>query len=174
MPFDLVVSAESALSPDQVIARAGTEFSLRRADVWTNVDPRRLHVHERGPTHVEVTEYATGIGWFAWERTRYDWSEPGLIKQVVLDSNVLVPGSTWELRVTPRAGGGSTGHMTFARNFRRCLAGAFGWVMNHLAGRPGWGWYLRSALRAIERAQSGLIASGATDPKARASRSAER
>ena len=46
-----------------------------------------LAVHERGATHVEVTEYGTGPAWFAWERSRYDWSEPDRIRQTVIDSN---------------------------------------------------------------------------------------
>ena len=63
-------------------------------------------MHERGATHVEVTEYGTGPTWFAWERSRCDWSEADRIRQTVIDSNVLEPGSTWELRVRPRQGGG--------------------------------------------------------------------
>ncbi|HEY2902589.1 MAG TPA: SRPBCC family protein [Polyangia bacterium] len=155
----LEVTAETAANPEQVLALAGTNFSEQRAEVWTNVDARRLAVHERGATHVEVTEYATGIAWFAWERTRYDWSEPGLIKQVVLDSNVLQRGSWWELRVNPRAGGGSEVRMTFARRFRRSFNGAFAYLLNHLLGRRGWGWYLRSALKAVERASPSSAAS---------------
>jgi hypothetical protein len=155
----LEVSAETAASPDQVLSLAGTNFSGHRAKVWTNVDPKRLTVHERGDTFVEVTEYATGIAWFAWERTRYDWSEPGRILQVVLDSNVIEPGSAWELRVRLRDGGGSDVRMILARSFRRSFAGAFGFLMNHLMGRWGWGWYLRSALNVVERS-AGVAADG--------------
>jgi hypothetical protein len=35
------------------------------------------------------------------------WSEPGKVNQSVLDSNVLEQGSTGELRVAARDGGGS-------------------------------------------------------------------
>lgn len=150
--MQIEVTAETAASPEQVFSLAGKDFSERRAKVWTNVDGRRLEVHERGATYVEVTEYATGIAWFAWERTRYDWSQPGLITQVVLDSNVLEPGSSWELRVNPREGAGCEVRMTLARRFRRSFSGGFGYLLNHLFGRRGWGWYLRSALRAVERA----------------------
>jgi hypothetical protein len=145
------VVAQTAISPEEVLSRAGTDFSEHRAKIWTNVDAKRLEVHGRGATYVEVTEYATGIAWFAWERSRYDWSEPGSIKQVVLDSNVLEPGSTWELGVNPRDGGGSLVQMTFARSFRRSSRGACGYLLNHIFGRRGWGWYLKSALRAVER-----------------------
>ena len=99
-----------------------------------------------------MTEGATGISWFAWERARYDWSRPGIVKQTVLDSDVLEPSSSWELRVAPRKGGGSEVEMTLQRRFRRSPAGAVAYVFSHLAGRRGWAWYLRSALKTVEQA----------------------
>jgi hypothetical protein len=53
------------------------------------VTTRKLEVHERGANFAEVTEDATGIARWFWERSRYDWSEPATVKQTVLDSNVL-------------------------------------------------------------------------------------
>ena len=148
----ITVTAATSASPERVLALAGTDFSADRAKVWPNVAVKRLVVHERGDTHAEVTEGATGIAWFAWEGTRYDWSRPGIVKQTVLDSNVVEPGSIWELRVAPREGAGSEVEMTLQRRFRRSPAGAVGYVFNHLAGRRGWAWYLRSALKAVEQA----------------------
>ena len=150
--LNITVAAESAASPERVLALAGTDFSARRAKVWGNVKESRLAVHERGATHVEVTEYGTGPAWFAWERSRYDWSQPDRIRQTVIDSNVLEPGSTWELRGRPRqgGGGGSAVEMTLARRFRRSPAGRIGSAFNHLGGRRGWRWYLRQALKAVE------------------------
>src|SRR5947209_7436602 len=101
----ITVCAESSASPEQVLALAGTDFSAHRAKIWPNVTEKRLELHEQGCTSVVVTEGGTDIASFAWERSRYDWSEPGTVKQSVLDSNVLEPGSTWELRVAPRSGG---------------------------------------------------------------------
>jgi hypothetical protein len=111
----ITVAAATSASPERVLARAGTEFSANRAKVWSNVAVKRLVVHQRGDTYAEVTEGATGIAWFAWERTRYDWSRPGIVEQTVLDSNVLEPGSIWELRVAPGEGGGSEVEMTLQR-----------------------------------------------------------
>ena len=150
--LNITVAAESAASPERVLALAGTDFSAHRARVWGNVKEGRLAVHERGATHVEVTEYGTGPAWFAWERSRYDWSQPDRIRQTVIDSNVLQPGSAWELRVRPRqrGGGGGAVEMTFARRFRRSPAGRIGSAFNHLGGRRGWRWYLRQALKAVE------------------------
>jgi len=150
----VTVTAESSASPQQVLALAGTDFSAHRAKIWPNVSEKRLEVHGRGDTHIEVTEGATGIAGFAWERSRYDWSHPGTVKQTVLDSNVLEPGSTWELRVAPRDGGASAVTMTLERRFCRSPAGRFASALNHLAGLRGWGWMLRGMLKAVARASA--------------------
>jgi hypothetical protein len=149
--FEINVTAETAASPDRVLALAGTDFSDHRAQVWPNVTKRRLEVHECGDTYVVVTEGATGIARFAWERSRYDWSEPGTVKQTVLDSNVLEPGSTWQMRVAAREGGGSTVEMRLERHFRRSLAGRYAYLLNRAAGSRGWSMFLRQALKSVER-----------------------
>jgi len=48
-----------------------------------------------------------GLFGYVWERLRYDWSEPGVVKGTVEKSNLFKPGSTWEIRATPTDGGGS-------------------------------------------------------------------
>jgi hypothetical protein len=66
-----------------------------------------LKVHAIGETFAVVTE---GNPWpigYVWERLRYDWSEPGVVKGTVEESNLFKPGSTWEIRATPADGGGS-------------------------------------------------------------------
>ena len=81
--LNITVAAESAASPERVLALAGTDFSARRAKVWGNVKESRLALHERGATHVEVTEYGTGPAWFAarpsrrWRRVR-DFDEASM------------------------------------------------------------------------------------------------
>jgi hypothetical protein len=150
MMLTLTVRAHTIASQERVILLAGTNFSLRRAYVWSNVNKKRFEVHERGDTYAIVTERATGFAWFAWERSRYEWPDAGVVRQTVTESNVLMPGSRWELRVAPRDDGGSEVEMTLERRFRRSPAGGFGYAVNHLFGRRGWSWYLRSALRAVE------------------------
>jgi hypothetical protein len=149
--LEINVTAETAAGPDRVLALAGTDFSDHRAEIWPNVTTRRLEVHERGDSFAVVTEGATGIARFAWERSRYDWSEPGTITQTVLDSNVVEPGSTWQLRVAARDDGGSTVQMRLERSFRRSLAGRYAHLLNRAAGRRGWSLFLRQALKAVER-----------------------
>jgi hypothetical protein len=98
------VVEESAVAPERVL-EAARDFSPRRADLWPDVHVEHLEVHETGETFAEVTE---GNPWpigYVWERLRYDWSQPGAVKGVVTDSNIFKPGSTWEIRAAPAAGG---------------------------------------------------------------------
>ena len=109
------VAEETTAHPEAVIA-AARDFSARRAELWPDVHVEQLEVHAEGETWAEVTE---GNPWpigLVWERLRYDWSEVGSVKGVVVDSNIFKPGSTWQLQATPRAGGGS--HVVVTANRR--------------------------------------------------------
>jgi len=53
-----------------------------------------------------------------------------------------------------REGGGRNVEMTLERGFRRGPAGRSGSILNHLGGCRGWGFYLRRALKAVERASA--------------------
>ena len=100
------VSATSTASPDQVLL-AARDFTLRRAELWRDVYTEHLTIHDRGETWADVTE---GNRWpigLVWERLRYDWSEPGALKGLVIDSNIFKPASTWEIHASPLNGGGS-------------------------------------------------------------------
>ena len=90
----------SSATPEQVL-EAARDFSPRRAELWPDVHMEHFEIHDRGDTWAEVTE---GNPWplgLVWERLRYDWAQPGLVKGVVIDSNIFKPGSTWEIRATP-------------------------------------------------------------------------
>jgi hypothetical protein len=98
------VTDTTSLPPARVLA-AARDFSERRADLWPDVHVEHLRVHEEGDTFAEVTE---GNPWpigYVWERLRYDWSRPGVVKGTVVDSNLFKPGSTWEIRAIPEDGG---------------------------------------------------------------------
>jgi hypothetical protein len=98
------VVEESTATADLVLA-AARDFTARRAELWPDVHVEHLEVHDRGETWADVTE---GNPWpigFVWERMRYDWSHPGSVKGTVTGSNIFKPGSTWELRATPKDGG---------------------------------------------------------------------
>src|SRR5712692_6330954 len=127
----ITVKAHSSASAEEVLALAGTDFSANRAQIWPNVTTRKLEIHERGETYVDVTEGGTSIARYFWERSRYDWSQPGTVKSTVIDSNVLAAGSTFELRIAPGQGGGCEVEMTLRRDFKRTAAGRIASALNH-------------------------------------------
>ncbi|HSI97366.1 MAG TPA: hypothetical protein VK926_03310 [Gaiellaceae bacterium] len=98
------VAEQTFLAPERVLS-AACDFSERRALLWPDVHVEHLRVHEIGEAFADVTEGNPSELGLIWERMRYDWSEPGLVKGTVVDSNIFGPGSTWELRVTPTDGG---------------------------------------------------------------------
>ena len=71
-----------------------------------------------------------------WERSRYEWSEPGVVKAVVTDSDVIKPGSTSGLRAVP-VDGGTEVEMTLHRTFKKG-PGRIGATVNHVSGNRGW------------------------------------
>jgi hypothetical protein len=141
------VEAESTSSSQRVL-EAARDFSDRRADVWPNVKAKHLEVHEIGENFAEVTEGTWVVGLF-WERNRYEWSQ-GSVKATVIDSNIFQPGSTWELRATARDGGSEV-EMVLNRGFRGGPKGRIASAVHHTVGKWVWGWFLRSALAAIEK-----------------------
>src|SRR5437016_7642928 len=144
------VSAETSASPEQVIEIAGKDFSTRRAEIWPNVRQSNLVVHDRSTDHVEVTEGGTGPAHFIWERCRYEWSRPGMVTSTVIDSNALLPGTTFELRATP-SDGGSNVEMVLDRKFRPAGWGRVGYALNRIFGRRGFEFMLRQALKNVEK-----------------------
>ena len=86
----------TTVTPEQFIA-AVTDFGPGRSEIFGNTDDSRLKVHDQGPDWADVTE---GKG-PAWERLRYDWSDPNRIRMTTTDSN------TW--------GGASSHTYTFER-----------------------------------------------------------
>jgi hypothetical protein len=147
------VRAGTSASPEQVIEIAGKDFSPRRAEIWPNVRKTRLTVHDRGDGYVEVTEVGTGPARFIWERSRYEWSRPGVVTATVIDSNALLPGSTFELRVSPREGG-STVETILDRCFRPGAWERIGHALNRLAGERLFASMLRQALKGVEKRQA--------------------
>src|SRR5688572_25768383 len=95
---DVVVT--SSASPEHLLEEA-RDFTDRRAELWRDVYTEHLTVHERGETWADVTE---GNRWpigLVWERLRYDWSEPDVLKGTVVESNIFKASSKWEIRATP-------------------------------------------------------------------------
>lgn len=144
---EFTLAADSRAGAEDVLA-AARDFSRRRIAIWPNVSARRFAVHASGETFVEVTEGA--LQGLLWERSRYEWPQPGSVRQTVLDSNVLRPGSTWEIAAVPN-GEGCRVECVFRREFARSPKGWFGWAINRFASERVYGGDLRRALAAIER-----------------------
>lgn len=106
------VRAHGAFPPERFVA-ALTDFGPGRSEVWGNVDPANLVVHEQGDTWAEVTEGSTTGD--IWQRTRYDWSVPGVVTLDVVDSNAFGAGSRWTYRLDPDGSGGTDIDLTIVR-----------------------------------------------------------
>ena len=119
--------------------------------MWRDVHIEHMTVHDRGETWADVTE---GNPWpigLVWERLRYDWSQPGTVRGVVLESNLFKPGSTWEIRATPSADGGSRVEIVGVRQLRG--RGRLLWPFFPLGlARRDVASYLRSFLDEVEAA----------------------
>jgi hypothetical protein len=97
-------TATTSVSPEDVLA-ACVDFSARRPEIWTSIDPKVYRVLSLGETSAEVIEGSVVMGG-VWARERYDWST-GRVRAEVVESNIFKPGSSWELRVRPGKDGGS-------------------------------------------------------------------
>jgi Polyketide cyclase / dehydrase and lipid transport len=138
---------DTPLSPRQVRA-AATDFSERRPQIWSGIDPERFTVHALGDTTAEVTEGGREFGGI-WARERYDWSDPDLVVARVLDSNIFGPGSRWELRVRPGSAGGSRVEWTSLRQ-PGSPRGRLVVLVLRVAGRPLLRGYLLKTLSKLE------------------------
>lgn len=146
---EFTLATHSSAPAEEVLA-AARDFSHQRIAIWPNVSARRYEVHASGETFVEVTEGA--LQGLFWERTRYEWPRPGSVHQTVLESNVLRPGSTWEITAVPN-GDGCRVECVFRREFARSPKGRFAWLINRFASKQVYGFDLRRALARIEKQQ---------------------
>jgi hypothetical protein len=145
--IEIRFEVNTSLSPQQLRA-AATDFSERRPQLWSGIDPERFTVHALGDTTAEVTEGGREFGGI-WARERYDWSDPDLVVARVLDSNIFVPGSRWELRVRPLPDGGSRVAWTSLRE-PSSLKGRLVVLVLRVAGRPLLRGYLHKTLSKLE------------------------
>lgn len=105
---------ETRLAPDAVLA-ALTDFGPRRAKLWPNIDEQHFKVHGQGPGWAEVTEGSSVAGG-VWEREKYSWdASRGVVSVATMDSNTWGPGSRWDYKIGPTAGGGSEIDVTVKR-----------------------------------------------------------
>ena len=100
---------QTRLPPEQVLAML-TDFSSRRPQLWPTLAADVYEVYDVRATSADVKEGSPGPVRM-WERAHYDWSVPGLVRWMVLDSNYFAPGSYTEVIVQPAPKGGSQIHV---------------------------------------------------------------
>lgn len=100
MRFDVTTKA----SPDQV-RTAMTDFSQRRLQIWNkSLDPKTFEVRELGETSAVARESTPGAPF--WVVSRYDWSDPAVIRWTIVESSYGGHG-TGSVRTAPAPDGGS-------------------------------------------------------------------
>lgn len=140
---------ETPLPPERVLS-AATDFSERRPEIWSGIDPKQYRVHALGEATAEVTEGGGQFGGI-WARERYHWSNPGKVTAQVLDSNIFRAGSRWELHVQPTPAGGSRVGWTSVRQ-PNSHKGRLVVLALKIAGRRMLRGYLLKTLSRLERA----------------------
>jgi hypothetical protein len=135
---------DTTVTPEQFLA-ALTDFGPGRSELFPNSHDDQLTVHDRGSDYADVTE---GSG-AAWERLRYDWSDPRRIVMTTIDSNAWGGNSGHTYTLSPLPDGTTRVDATVVRegkNFR----GRFFAVVFRFFGQKVLGGAFRKTLRAIE------------------------
>ena len=138
----------------QTVIGALTDFSEERVALWPNIDRKYYKVHGVGRTSAEVTEGSRGV----WERTRYDWSQPGTVRIEVQDSSISSRELVALHRPATPGGRRSHVHLEFQRRprSRRGLTGA----LLSVFGKKIFGSFLEETLRRLELGLLGMRAMG--------------
>jgi hypothetical protein len=142
------VNASTTVPPDRFIA-ALTNFGPGRGKIWGHSNEDSVKVNDRGDTWADVTE---GSSAGLWERLRYDWSEPSVVRLTTTDSNAWSTESSWVYTLSPRVDGGTDIDLVAVRkgrNFKgRLIAGLLA-----VGGKSIVGGDLRKSLTAIEQSR---------------------
>lgn len=119
--------------PERVIG-AMVDFSERRPVIWPNLTARLFRVHALGPGTADVTEGTALPGVDIWERVTYEWTD-SVVRGVLTDGRIFVPGGTFEFRVEPR-GDGSRIRQDYDRRSTTVLGRCLGAVFQVSRGAP--------------------------------------
>jgi hypothetical protein len=141
------VHAHTTLHRDDVVAVL-TDFGPDRPDTWPGNDAGVYEVHGSGPGWAEVTEGSKRPGG-VWQRCRYDWSTPGVVRLDVVDSNAFGAGSSWRYDIADEADGADV-TLTVSRH-PSTVRGRVLDPFLAVGGRWVFGADLRRTLRRLER-----------------------
>jgi hypothetical protein len=137
------IHESTSVPPDRFVA-ALTDFGPGRDEIFRNSHAK---VHESGDTWADVTEGAS-VG---WERLRYDWSQPNVVRLTTTDSNAWSTDSNWVYTLAPRADGGTDIDLVVARKGRNARAWLGAGLMA-VGGKSLVRGDLRRSIKAIEAA----------------------
>jgi len=120
--------------PEQVMAKM-LAFSERRPEIWPILSARQYRVHALGPRNTaDVTEGSVFAGLKTWERVTYEWTD-SVVRMVVVDGNIYLPGGTLEFRVEPH-GDGTRITKDYERQTKTLLGKCVGAVLQLTGGAP--------------------------------------
>ena len=142
------IKQSTGVPPERFIA-ALTNFGPGRGKIFAHSHEDSVKVNARGDTWADVTEGSAG-GF--WERLRYDWSQPNVLRLTNTDSNAWSTQSNWVYTLTPRNDGGMDIDLVAVRKGRNAK-GRLGAALMAVAGNWIIGADLRKSLKALERSQ---------------------
>jgi hypothetical protein len=125
---------DMSTGPEPILA-AAIDFTERRPEYWPNLSRKFYRVHEIGDRTADVTEGSDSMGGI-WTRERYEWSQPGVVRATVQDSNVFRKGGVWELRATPKNGGGTRIEVVNHRQAKGLRGHILGALLQLTNGKP--------------------------------------
>jgi hypothetical protein len=136
-------------TPEQLVA-AITDFGPGRSQIFGRSADGYLKVHDRGPTHADVTEGSGGV----WERLRYDWSDPNRIVMTTTDSNLWGGNSGHTYTLSRQPDGKTELDAVVVRDGKNFKGRALG-LMLGIFGKRVLGKELAKTVKAIEARNDG-------------------
>ena len=136
-------------TPEELVA-AITDFGPDRSKIFGRSADGYLKVHDRGPTHADVTEGSGGV----WERLHYDWSDPNRIVMTTTDSNLWGGNSGHTYTLSRQPDGKTELDAVVVRDGKNLKGRALGLVLE-IFGKRVLGKELAKTVKAIEARNDG-------------------
>jgi len=154
---EIHVSVDSSLPPEAVLG-AATDFSKHRLEIWPTIDPEVYGVEALDEKSAVVREGTHVLGGL-WAKERYDWSEDGVVRATVMESNTFRTGGIWQMTVRPTDVGGS--HVELLWNRRGSgLKGLVVLLAMRLTGKARLEAGLHETPRLVEKARLSVRTAG--------------
>jgi hypothetical protein len=141
------LTAKTSVAPERII-QALTDFSPQRLQHWSNIDPRYYQVHAVEATSADITEGSAFLG-SIWERSTYDWSQPGEVTSTIQSSNAFATGGFWHYHIARTEEGESLVELTVDRRGKN-LKGYVLATLLRVFGRQLFSQSLAQTLKSLE------------------------